>query len=133
MPTPPIIVYPDKTTLTNDLVAAKTIHLVNGYYFNHHDLRLIVAEHGATKIAVVSYPLEKTYHCMFLSLDDMARDNFRDVLMDFHLLPSCNPRRVKYIFIDCLDPSKIGKDSEVALVDGFSVYDIGLYDRQIKW
>jgi hypothetical protein len=131
------ILYQTKDLLIQDLTTSNTTHLVNSYYFNHCDLRLIADEHNVTRMAVISYPTdEDEYHCMYMDRADMARDDFRDILMDFHSSPTGQPKRskrVKYIFIDGLDPSKIGKDSEVALEGGFGVQDIGKYHMQIKW
>lgn len=70
-------------------------YLINSYFYNSHDLRILVKANNATQITVVSYCKDGLYTCFNSNVDQINATDFRITLMNFH--DKC---RTQYVFIN---------------------------------
>jgi len=101
--------------------------LINNYFYNSHDLRLLVKENNATKIIIISYPdNEGNYTHMTIDKDVIESNDFRKQFLKFH-----NELRVKYIFMN--GPTNDNDKSDEMWKFGSGSNLIGKYNYQISW
>jgi len=114
-----------KNTLIS-MMQDEHMNLINSYFYNSHDLSILVKETLATKITVISYPdNDNIYTYRTFGIDEVVAANFRDMLLKFH-----KELRTKYIFIDSKCTTKDHSD-EIWNNGGSQL--IGKHDAQIKW
>lgn len=114
-----------KNTLIS-MMQEEHMNLINSYFYNSHDLSILVKETLATKITVISYPVnDNIYTYRTFDIDEVVAANFRDMLLKFH-----KELRTKYIFIDSKFTTK--DHSDEIWNNGGSEW-IGKYKMQIKW
>lgn len=96
-----------------------TIDLVNSYFYNHHDLKIIMNRHSATKLCIVRYPSLGKYKIEIFMIDQVKDSSFRNILIS---------ERVIHIFVD----NHVDQYDNVSISKA-SVDLVGEYDHQIKW
>ena len=106
------------------LIDSNLSGLINGYFFNSHDIPMITKDHGSTKLIIVRYPVNNTYQVS--CLENQA---FQDMMSD----PQClrqllMKERVKYIFTD-----NYIDDYDKVCLDIGGIAMIGIMPRQIQW
>jgi hypothetical protein len=126
----------DKNSLQEILL---NYDLINSYFYNTHDLRIIMNKHKSTSLVIIRYPIQNMYIYDKLNKEDVDNDSFRGILM---------AQKVKYIFTDIntnkynnieiyKDGVNIFNDNQIKYnnneiyKDGVNI--IGEYDRQIRW
>jgi hypothetical protein len=111
-------VYWTKTKLSKKLEIFP--HLVNAYFYNHHDLRIIQRESLSNWIVLISYPRKGIYTVVAYSYEQVQATGFRQHLLAFHSRHKC-----KYVFTDSSHPEPLYTRSGRGL--------LGAYDAQVKW
>ena len=115
-----------KTTLVK-MIDDNHTTLINNYFYNSHDLRLLVKEKNSTKIIIISYPdNEGIYTHMTVDCDEIEATHFRENFLKFH-----NDLRVKYIFINGTSSDKDKSEEMWKFGSGSNL--IGRYAFQISW
>jgi len=109
------------------IVDENHMNLINNYFYNAHDLLLLVKEKMATKLIIISYPNnERIYSYMTIEREEIEANNFRETFMKFH-----NEFRVKYIFMNDNSTEKDKSDEIWKWGSGSNL--IGRYSTQIGW
>jgi len=109
----------------------KDKYLINSYFYNSHDLRILMKANNAKQITVVSYCNDGVYTCFNSNVVQSNATDFRIILMNFH-----DKYRTQYVFIDNrVHNTNINKtvNDEILETTDHNAYILDNCKFQYKW